>query len=255
MKFKEWLLSPWGAVAIGLLVFPLAKLLWIPNYVFNFLTTLIHEIGHSLAAWLMGMPSIPTVSIFGGGVAVWGEQVFILCLALMAALGFTAWNWRKEKRIWIPVVAVLAVYPFLAFTGARVLVAGAGGIGLEILGGAICFFAVFAVELERPFERPLYALWGWWMILNRGAETVLMLSDRGYWNQTRVIESGLAAGMTSDLSRLQTALGTSPGFLLSLVLMGCLLAFPAAWAAAWWIARMKPLLRTEEASGASNPEA
>ena len=62
----KWLVHPWGALGAGILVFPIAKLLYIPNYVFNFLTTLVHECGHAICAWLMGMPSIPTISPMGG---------------------------------------------------------------------------------------------------------------------------------------------------------------------------------------------
>ena len=73
---------PYLCLAIGLLAFPVAKLLWLPNYMFNFLTTLVHECGHSACAWLMGMPSIPTVSLAGGGVALWQEQSKLLAVVM-----------------------------------------------------------------------------------------------------------------------------------------------------------------------------
>jgi len=222
-----------AALGIGLVAFPLAKLLYIPNYVFNFLTTLVHECGHSLFAWLMGMPSIPTVSVAGGGVTVWGEQVWILCLAILAGLIGLAWRLRATPALWIPVAIGALVYPLLAFTGAKHLVPVAGGVALECLGAAACFYTVFAVHLERQFERPLYALWGWWMILNRGAETILMLKSPAYWESQAVIESGLAAGLTSDLEVLRQGMGVSPKLVLVLVLFLCLAALPGAFAAAW----------------------
>ena len=222
-----------AALGIGLVAFPLAKLLYIPNYVFNFLTTLVHECGHSLFAWLMGMPSIPTVSVAGGGVTVWGQQVWIICVAILAGLIWLAWRLRESPALWIPVAVAAFIYPLLAFTGAKHVVPVAGGVVLECLGAAACFYTVFAVHLERPFERPLYALWGWWMILNRGAETILMLKSPAYWESQAVIESGLAAGLTSDLEVLRQGMGVSPKLVLVLVLLLCLAALPGAFAAAW----------------------
>ena len=69
-----WLDRPWVAIGIGLVAFPIAKLLFVPSYVFNFLAVLVHEIGHAACAWLMGMPSIPAVSPAGGGVTIWQAQ-------------------------------------------------------------------------------------------------------------------------------------------------------------------------------------
>jgi hypothetical protein len=221
------------ALGIGLLAFPLAKLLYIPNYVFNFLTTLVHECGHSLFAWLMGMPSIPTVSIAGGGVTVWGEQRPLLCLIVLAALVWLAWRNRDSRAMWIPLAIAALLYPAFAFTGARAWVPIAGGVVLECLGAAACFYTVLAVPLERPFERPFYALWGWWMILNRGAETLLMLKSPSYWESQTVIETGLAAGLTGDLEMIRQAMGTSPKPVLAAVFLLCLAALPAALLAAW----------------------
>jgi peptidase M50B-like protein len=226
------LLKPWPALGLGLLAVPVAKLLYVPNYVFNFLTTLVHEIGHSLAAWLMGMPSIPTVSPLGGGVTVWRDQVFVLALAVWAGLIALAWRARTRPPLWIPLGVAALVYPLLAFTPARSAVASAGGVLLEIGGAAICFTLVLGHPLERPFERPLYALWGWWMLVNRAAETYLMLRSEAYWESQRVIQSGLAAGLTSDLEVLRSSLGWPPGPVLVITLLLCLAALPAAIGAA-----------------------
>ena len=222
-----------SALAIGLVAFPLAKLLFIPNYVFNFLATLVHECGHSLFAWLVGRPSIPSVSVAGGGVTVWSDQKWFLCMAILAALVMLTLRYRESRGIWIPLAAAVILYPFLAFTRARDVVPIAGGVALECFGAAACFYTVFEVHLERPFERPLYALWGWWMILNRGAETVLMMKSRAYWESQTVIDSGIAAGLTSDLEMIRQLLGSSPAPILGVVLFLCVAAPPGAAFAAW----------------------
>ncbi len=237
--WKKVLRHPAASFAIGLAVFPVSKALFLPNYVFNFLTTLVHEIGHCAFAWFMGMPSIPGVSILGGGITVWQDQKLPICLAWLAAIGWAGWRFRERKPAVIAAVAGAAIYGLLAFTSAREFLPVAGGVLFEIGGAAACFFVATAPALHREFERPLYALWGWWMLLNRGAETVLMLRDRAYWNANTVYESGLAAGLTNDLEVIREKLDTPPEPMLKVVLLLCVLCLPAALAARYAVSRWR----------------
>ncbi|MBI2922874.1 MAG: hypothetical protein HYY18_17610 [Planctomycetes bacterium] len=226
----RWLRHPAAALAIGLVAFPVAKLLWIPNYMFNFLATLVHEGGHAVCAWLMGRMAIPTVGLGGGGITVWSDSAVGACLMVWAALGALAWWVRGHKGAFIAAVVACAVYPLLAFTGANPLVAIAGGVIFEIGGAAACFHMALWPHIHRQIERPLYALWGWWMLLNRGSETVLMLKDESYWQTQTVYESGLAAGLTSDLEVIRETLNVSPYPVLWSVMFLCILCLPVALA-------------------------
>lgn len=237
-RWRKVLRHPAAAFGIGLAAFPLSKALFLPNYVFNFLTTLVHEIGHCAFAWFMGMPSIPGVSILGGGITVWQEQKLPICLAWLAAIGWLGWRFRERRAAVVAAVAGGVVYALLAFTPAREFLPVAGGVLFEVGGAAACFFVATAPALSREFERPLYALWGWWMLLNRGAETVLMLRDRAYWNASTVYESGLAAGLTNDLEVIREKLGTAPEPMLRAVLLLCFLALPAALVARVLVRRL-----------------
>jgi len=235
--WRAFLRHPWVAMGIGLVAFPLSKAFFLPNYVFNFLTTLVHEIGHCVCAWLMGMPSIPGVSILGGGMTVWFDQKPSICLAWMAAIGWLGWRFREKKTSVAAAVAGVALYALLAFTAAREFLPVAGGVLFEIAGAGVCFFVALGPPLRREFERPLYALWGWWMLLNRGTETVLMLRDRAYWNASTVYESGLAAGLVNDLEVIRERLRCAPEALLKVVLLGCVLCLPLAIAARFAVSR------------------
>ena len=58
-----------------------------PNDIIHTLTSLAHEIGHALVAWLLGRPSVPAFDFkYGGGVAMIGERNQLLLWAYAAAL-------------------------------------------------------------------------------------------------------------------------------------------------------------------------
>ena len=236
---RRWLGHPAVAMGIGLLVFPLAKALWIPNYVFNFLTTLIHEIGHAACAWSMGRFSIPSVGIGGGGVTVWSDPSWFIGLLVWAGLGWLAWTIRARRGFLVPLILACVAYPLLAFTWANEFFCIAGGILFELAGASLCFYRALSPHHANPLDRPIYALWGWWMLLNRGSETVLMLRDPGYWESQAIYDSGLAAGLTNDLEVMREQLAvTSPGPILWGVLLLCILCIPAALVALWVRKRM-----------------
>ena len=205
---------------------PIAKILYIPNYIFNFLTTLVHEIGHSACAWVMGMPSIPSVSVTGGGVTIWQDQMLILCIAIMAGLGALAYFNREKKWLAILFIIILTIYPLFAFTNGKLVLALFGGMLFEIIGATICFIVCLCAPLQRPFERPLYALWGWWMLINRCSEAFLMLTNKEFRNATRVIESGLAAGLPHDITQITDLLNISSELVLITVLLLGVLSVP-----------------------------
>ena len=236
---------PAVALGLGLAFFPLARLFFVPAYVMNFLLTLVHEVGHSIFAWLMGCVSIPTVGIFGGGVAPWYGPYLPLQVAVGGGVAWAAWT--NRDRLWISIPAgILAVaLPAMSLSGHHETVIDAGGVAFELIGAAACFAVVVGADLERPFERPLYALWGWWMLLSRGTETLLMLSSQAYWEEQRIYESGLAAGLVNDLHKMQESWGMAPRTLLGLVFAGCLLALPVGALAGWGWRRNAAKLGTD----------
>jgi hypothetical protein len=159
---------------------------------------------------------------------VWYDQKATICVAWLAAIGWLGWRFREKKTSVAAAAAGAGVYALLAFTPAREFLPVAGGVIFEIAGAAACFFVALGPALRREFERPLYALWGWWMLLNRGTETVLMLRDRAYWNASTVYESRLAAGLVNDLEVIRERLRCAPEALLKVVLLGCVLCLPLA---------------------------
>lgn len=226
---------PWVCLGIGLLAFPVAKLLWLPNYMFNFLTTLVHECGHAACAWLMGMPSIPAVSLAGGGVTQWQEQAKPLAVLMWIGIVSLAWLVRRAKVPLVVLIVVAIAYPFVAFTKGKDVFAIFGGILFEVFGAAACLTVCLGAKLERPFERPLYAVWGWWMLLNRMTETYRMLTDNSYRLAHRVIESGLAAGLADDMTVMEDLLNVSPHNIERFLLLLGLLSLAISIALGRWM--------------------
>ncbi len=227
---------PWLCLAIGLVAVPVAKLLWIPSYIFNFLTTLVHEVGHSACAWFIGMPSFPAVGIAGGGATVWQEQNWQIAVIVWIGLGVLAWKARgAPKALFGLLVAVVLAYPAIAFTKLGLALAIFGGLLFEVGGATACFAVCLGAKLDRPFERPLYALWGWWMLLNRVCEDWLILTDWSYRLEHRIIQWGLAEGIPTDLTLVTLHLNISPRPVLYFILALCLLALPISIGISYWI--------------------
>ncbi len=245
---QAWPFRPLSALGIGLLLMPLIKQVWILNYIFNFLATLVHEIGHSVFAWLMGMPSIPAVGLFGGGVTPVLSQILPLCFAILAGLGWLAWQMRGERRWLTAIVTTMVVYALLAFTSAAQNLVTAGGVLFEVGGAVACFYWVLTAPRSVGLERPLYALWGWWMLLNRLSETWLMLHDHSYWDAHVIANSGLGEGLVNDLPRLCEAMNLSPTTVLVTVLAFCLSAVPIAFG----LRRLKHLYNQNELDASEN---
>ncbi|NUN48325.1 MAG: hypothetical protein HUU15_05790 [Candidatus Brocadiae bacterium] len=232
-RWRVLLSHPAAAFAIGLIAVPVGKALFLPGFVFNFLTTLVHEIGHCACAWLMGMPSIPAVSPGGGGVTRWWDQQVSLVGAWLIAWAWLASRLRDRRPLLIAAVAGGGVHALLAFTSAHELFVIGGGVLFEIAGAGLCFYRASDPHTVRPIERPLYALWGWWMLMNRGGEAILMLRDRAAWDAAVIYESGLAAGLTNDLELVRDILNVPPQVVLKVVLLACVLCLPAALGMRW----------------------
>ncbi len=108
----------------------------------------------------VGMPSVPAVGLFGGGVTSHLPQIPLLNVAILAGLGWFPWRMRDERRWLIATVIVMIVYALLAFTSAAENLVTAGGVLFEIGGAVACFYWVLTAPPSVGLERPLYALWG-----------------------------------------------------------------------------------------------
>lgn len=227
-------------VAFLLLGIPAAFFFSLPiaRFMGWFLGSLVHEMGHSLAAWMCGCPSFPAIRLDGHAAAIHGEAhpwfAGLLSLLLIAA---AAGTFRQGMRA-IPVVlgAIGLVLPFLAFTNAREPFFLSMGHGGELLfAGVFLHRALSGGFTHQDAERLLYGCVGWYLI---GRNAVLFA---GLWSKASARDAYHGSGsfgLENDLIRLANDV---PGWSLPSVglafLLLTLVTPPLAIVAGRWLQR------------------
>jgi len=131
------------------------------RFIFSALVSLLHELGHAIVAWIVGVPAIPAFDfVYGGGFTNTGQ--FHLSIAILIAGGFAyaAWIFRRNPKT-LGVIAVLFVAWLIAVSSEwrRETAISAAGHLAEVIFAAIFFYmALSGVGWRMPeVERPLGA--------------------------------------------------------------------------------------------------
>ena len=179
----------------------------IVRYMGWFLASLVHEMGHCLAAWLCGCPAFPAIRLDGHAAAIHGEPHS--WLAGMIALGFLATSahlFRSGMRV-LPAfgAAIGLLLPLFAFTEAREVLFLSMGHGGELIFAGLCFHRALSGGFSHhDGERLLYAAVGWYLI---GRNVSLFF---GLWTSATARDAyhgNGSFGMENDLIRLAHDLG------------------------------------------------
>lgn len=143
-----------GALAaVVVYLFPLTR------FVLSALVTLFHELGHAVAGWLMGHPSLPAFDfVYGGGMTSYGA--FQRALVVMVGLAFVVAGWLLRGRSNVLAIVITFAAIWLLFVSAEwrreVLMAAAGHLAELILAGVFFYRALSGHGLRHPaIERPL----------------------------------------------------------------------------------------------------
>jgi hypothetical protein len=151
------------ALAVGTQIFPLLEML------VGYFVVLVHEMGHALAGWIFGYPSLPAFDFtYGGGVTTHAGQqwrsIVYLVLAGLAALGFVF----RGNRLTLSLLAGLTtLYATLALTPAHEAVIVGFGHGAELVFAFVFLQRAFTGNAcALPAERPLYAWLGFHVVLH-----------------------------------------------------------------------------------------
>lgn len=141
--------------AILAYVFPLTR------YLLSVVVTLFHELGHAVAGWLFGYPSIPAFDLmYGGGLTHYGEFKLSIAVGIACGFGYLGWLFRQNRKSVALVVAAFAAWLLIVISPWRreLVMAGAGHLAEFILAAILFYKALAGVGWRNPtFERPLGA--------------------------------------------------------------------------------------------------
>jgi hypothetical protein len=134
------------------------------------LAVLLHELGHAIAGWLLGHPSIPAFDfMYGGGLTTYGQ--FRIGLVLLVAGGFAwlGWIFRRNPKTLV-VLGVLFLLWIFAVSAERrrdLVMAAAGHTGELVFAAIFLYRALAGVGWKNPtFERPLGSVVAFFVLTN-----------------------------------------------------------------------------------------
>lgn len=218
--------EPWLFLGLGLLTAPIFA--WTPllGYMAWFLASLAHEMGHAGLAWLLGMPSIPAISLGGHAAAVHGEQSALLVLSIAAVLAAVLWARLAGGRRALALAALVLVYPALAFTGARDLAHLLAGHCAELLFATLCLWKTLDGGFtDSRAERLLHGTVGW-VLLGRNVGLCWGLMHSA--SARSAYRSNGSFGFTNDYLRVAEMLDWKLSAVALGMLGACCLVLPSA---------------------------
>ena len=159
----------WMALAIGLGLAVATQVFSFLEMLVGYFVVLVHEMGHALAGWLFGYPSLPAFDFtYGGGVTTHaGEQSMLLVGIVLLCLVVVALAFRRNPLSLSLVAVVAGLYAALAFTRGHEAFIVAFGHGAELVFAFLFLQRAFTGNAcQLPAERPLYAWLGFHVVLH-----------------------------------------------------------------------------------------
>ncbi|MFZ2493591.1 MAG: hypothetical protein WA208_19090 [Thermoanaerobaculia bacterium] len=214
------------------------------RFVFSALVTLFHELGHAVAGWLLGYPSIPAFDfVYGGGLTHHGEFQLAIALLVAAAFGYGIWLFRENRRSAAMIGAAFLVWLFFVTSEwRRELAFASAGHLFEFLLAAVLFYQALAgVGWKVPeVERPLGAFAAFFVQIHSMAFAWRLIGDRDFlaW-----YKEGKGGALMNDLEvialdlRIYTPLSPSiEGVAKALLVFSVI---PIALALVWYFQRAR----------------
>lgn len=201
------------------------------RFVFSYLLILVHELGHTAAAWIFGFPTIPSLDLrYGGGVSLHGARhpAVVIAVALLLAWGVRVlWPLPRWRVLGLAVAGFWLLALITGFDEVIILVMGHG---FELaIAGLFLYRALTGRSLRTPAERPAYAFAGWFIVLYDLRFAWQLATDPDH---RTVYEQAKGGGHWMDFSRLgREFLGLDLGTVATLFLLATALVPLVAWLA------------------------
>ena len=219
----------WESLGIGLVT--AIVILFIPflSFVFRYLITLVHEIGHAIWGWFFGYPSIPAFDFtYGGGITMHQDRRMIIVIIVYVLFAWLFYLYRKNHLSLVVLLVIVALYTISAFTSFHSIVILFMGHGTELIFGAIFFYrALSGSSIIIDAERPLYGFLGFFVFFSDIGFAHRLITSTSFRAEYEAAKGG---GHWMDFSRiaeeyLKVKLSTVAVLFLFLCLITPLLTF------------------------------
>jgi len=171
------------------------------RFVFHILITLVHELGHAIAAWTFGIPAIPAFDfVYGGGVTIHQGRSTGLMILVYVGFALAAYGLRENRGYQLALGVWVVAYTLAAFTPVHEAIEVAMGHGSELIfAGIFLYRALDGRACRVPAERPLYAFCAFFILLN---DVVFALGLLTSASKVADYEDAKGGGHWMDFSRL-----------------------------------------------------
>jgi hypothetical protein len=157
--------AAWTSMGIGAAI--TAVILFFPflSFVFRYVNTLVHEIGHAIFGWLYGYPSVPAFDFnYGGGVTMHQDRKIFIVIIVYVLFALLLYVYRRNGLSLVVLMVIVGLYSVSTFTSLHSLVILFMGHGAELIFGSIFFYrALSGSSVIVAAERPLYAFLGFFI--------------------------------------------------------------------------------------------
>jgi hypothetical protein len=172
----------WLALAGGFIAALAVSLVPLLTYIFSFFEILVHEMGHALAGWFFGYPSIPSFDFFyGGGVTLQQGRFILLTGVVLLLFVILAYRARRHTLMLLTVAATAVIYALLAFSRWHEMLIIALGHGTElIIAGIFLYRAMSGSSILRRAERPVYAFLGFFVVIYSVEFNYRLITDTSF---------------------------------------------------------------------------
>ena len=212
------------ALTIGGLLAVAVSAVPFTNFIFGYLGTLVHELGHTVTNWVFGYPSVPAFDFaHGGGVTMHQERSTTILLVVYGIFGLGLYHLRRNVAAVCVLAGSVVLYSLAAFTPFHEALQLLMGHGAELVfAGIFLYRALSGEKIRVAGERSAYAFAGLFLFLSDVRFALGLMTS----HEKRVeYELAKGGGAWMDFSRLADEFLHAPlQSVAALFLVGCILA-------------------------------
>lgn len=211
-------------IAIGLAL-GLLLAIWDNSFIqmsLGILITLVHELGHTVTAWIFAIPAIPAFDFMhGGGLTINFEQKPLLLIAIYVFGGFLLYSYRNNRQTLILLSTLGLIHLLSVTTSLGNMLILFMGHGVELIIATVFIYrGLTNTAIVHQIERPMYSTIGFYIVFHDIAFAWKLMNDSGYRIEYEAQKGGYHFG---DFSRIaEQYLGVDLSVVAFIFLLCCL---------------------------------